>query len=151
MNTIVAPTTGRGAHAGSGGLRATGQTGPAVATPTSHGPPLDGIATGEPPEPPPVGVGVAAGEGFLVGVGTGAEEGGRLTAGCALWAPPLAEGPLAAGASVGIGVGARVGGEGDAAVDGPVPAGPLQAARRSPNRATPRTRAADRDRWRMHR
>src|SRR6187401_103434 len=32
-NTSTAPPTGRGAHAGSGGLFSTGQTGPAVTTP----------------------------------------------------------------------------------------------------------------------
>src|SRR5450756_1091611 len=81
--TIVAPTTGRGAQAGSGGMRSTGQMGPAVATPTSHGPPLDGIGTGGAPGPPAVGDGSALVAGSLAG--------GPITAGSSSPVSPIFE------------------------------------------------------------
>jgi len=138
---IVAPTTGRGAQAGSGGLRWTGQTGLAVATPTSHGPPLDGMATGEPLEPPAVGAGVGVGAGRLVGVGTEVGAGRVLAGGCVVATGPLAGDPLAAGASVGA--------DGDPGTGVPAPAGTLQAASRSPITATHPERTTDRDWLRM--
>lgn len=59
VTTTMAPETGRGTHAGSGGLRSTGQTGPAVTTPTMvDGPAADGGAGG-----------VADGDGKADGIG----------------------------------------------------------------------------------
>jgi hypothetical protein len=133
-------------------LRWTGQTGLAVATPTSHGPPPDGMATGEPVEPPPVSGGVAVGAGGLVGVGEVVGAGRALTAGCAVAAGPLAGGALAEGwldggpLAAGAGVGAIAVADADAGAGVAAPAGTLQAASRSPSMATQPAKATDRDR-----
>ena len=123
-------------------MRSTGQTGPAVATPTSHGPPSAGIDTGDASVPGLTGGGVTCGSG--VAERDGAEVAGGLVpfalagidpVGAPAEATPEATPPVRDGLGIGPTTEATaLAAEEDAGADGtadartPSPGDPLQPA-----------------------